>query len=103
MPPDTQKRIENAPGRVAPARIASAWRRFLEDSSFLRHYLWKYRVYVGLGLLSLVIVDVLEVLPPIFLKRAVDITVEHGSGQALFQVAVAYVAVALIQGVCRYV
>lgn len=79
-----------------------AWRRFLKNSSFLRHYLWKYRKYAAVGLLSLVIVDILEVLPPIFLKRAVDVAVERGPLRELAVVAGAYFVVALIQAIGRY-
>lgn len=76
--------------------------KFLEDSSFLRHYLWKYKGWVSAGLLALVLVDVLDILPPYFLKQAVDITVEKRPVRLLAIVAIAYFAVSLLQGVCRY-
>jgi ATP-binding cassette subfamily B protein len=85
-----------------PAATPKKLNRFLEDSSYIRHYLWKYRRFVGIGLLSLVIVDLLELLPPIFLKNAVDITVAHKPRVLLLYFALAYVATALAQGVCRY-
>lgn len=80
----------------------SRWQRFLDDSSFLREYLWKYRGYVALGLLALVIVDVLEVLPPVFLKRAIDIATEGGPVDGIARLAAAYLGVSLVQGVGRY-
>lgn len=76
--------------------------RFLEDSSFIRHYLWKYRRWVGLGLLALIIVDLLEVLPPLYLKQVVDIVVERRPMFLLFGVACAYLGTSLVQGLCRY-
>jgi ATP-binding cassette subfamily B protein len=76
---------------VAPAR-----------GSLIRHYLFKYRKWVGIGLLALVVVDALEILPPLFLKGAVDVVVERRPRERLLHFALAYGAVSLIQGVCRY-
>jgi ATP-binding cassette subfamily B protein len=80
----------------------SPWRRFLEDSSFIREYLWKYRVWVAIGLVSLVIVDILEIIPPILLKDAVDVTLAHGSERRLLGIAAVYFVVSVVQGACRY-
>lgn len=76
--------------------------RFLENSSFIRHYLWKYRKWVCIGLGALILVDILDILPPIFLKQVVDIVVDRGPTTHLAWMAAAYVGTALIQGVCRY-
>jgi ATP-binding cassette subfamily B multidrug efflux pump len=76
--------------------------KFLEDSSFIRHYLWKYRRWVGIGLSALILVDILEIIPPIFLKYVVDIVVEHRPLRLLAWVAGAYLAISIIQGICRY-
>ncbi len=76
--------------------------RFIEESSFLRHYLWKYRKFVGIGLASLILVDLLEVVPPILMKDAVDTAVAGGPRHRLIQVAWIYVGVAFFQGLGRY-
>ncbi len=76
--------------------------RFLEDSSFVRYYLWKYKRWVGIGLLALVVVDILDVCPPILLKHAVDIAVEHRPAVLLAWAALAYLGISLLQGLCRY-
>jgi ATP-binding cassette subfamily B multidrug efflux pump len=86
---------------AAPAR-PSRWQRFLEESSFLREYLWKYRRWVAIGLLALITVDILEVLPPLLLKWAVDAAVERQPASELLWIAGVYFAVALAQAVCRY-
>ncbi len=78
------------------------WRQFLQESEFIRHYLWKYRALIGVGLFALLLVDCLEILPPIFLKNAIDVVVEHKPLHALLTLALAYLGVALIQSVCRY-
>lgn len=82
--------------------IARWWAKHREESSFLREYLWKYRGFVGIGIATLVVVDLLEILPPVFLKRAVDVTLESGPTRILVWIALSYLGVALIQGACRY-
>jgi len=76
--------------------------RWLEESSMLRFYFLKYRKYVVIGLLALLTVDILEMLPPLFIKEAVDIATEHHPLRLLIYVAAAYFGVSLLQGVCRY-
>src|SRR5689334_22369248 len=83
-------------------RNLSLWERFLEDSSFLRHYAWKYRKFVTVGLLALVLVDLMEIIPPILLKNAVDIAVGDKPRQLLIIVALTYVGVSFLQAVGRY-
>ena len=56
--------------------------RFWEETSFLRTYLWKYRKFVGIGLGALVVVDILDVFPPILLKKVVDVATSHGADHA---------------------
>lgn len=70
----------------------------------VREYLWKYRKPVTLGLLTLVLVDALESLPPLLMKSAVDTAVARApdAGQKLWQLAAAYLGVAVIQSFCRY-
>ena len=83
-------------------RVSRFITRFWEESSILRHYSWKYRRLVGIGLVALVIVDVTEILPPLFLKQAVDVTVAGGPPEALLRIALLFLAVACVQSVCRY-
>lgn len=78
------------------------WARFLEDSSFLQHYMRKYRKLVVLGLLSLLVLDVLEVIPPILIKWAVDAAVEGDPRAELLKLAGAFFAISIVQGFCRY-
>ncbi|MEO5971632.1 MAG: ABC transporter ATP-binding protein [Bdellovibrionia bacterium] len=84
-------------------RLSKYFSKFLNDSSFIRHYLWKYRRWVLIGLFALIVVDLLDILPPIFLKYAVDIAVEKQPTRLLAIIALAYFGVSLLQGVCRYV
>ena len=86
----------------ASKRLSKYYSKFLDDSSFIRHYLWVYRRWVSAGLLALVIVDLLDILPPIFLKYAIDIAVERRPARLLGITALAYFGVSMVQGVCRY-
>ncbi len=83
-------------------KIRTRWEQFLEDSSIIRFYVKRYKKLVIVGLLALAIVDLLELLPPILLKDAVDVLVENRPRQLLLYLAGAYLANATIQGVCRY-
>ncbi len=82
--------------------LVFAWRKFLDRNSLLRHYLWKYRKFVVIGLGSLLMVDVLEVLPPFILKKSIDALTEGQPLRRLAQMAFAYFGVSLLQGVGRY-
>jgi ATP-binding cassette subfamily B multidrug efflux pump len=82
--------------------LSRRWKQFLEESLFLRHYLWKYRRLIAIGLLSLIVVDGLEVIPPLILKNAVD---SIGAGREitiLIWMALAYCGITLVQAVGRY-
>lgn len=70
--------------------------------SFFR-YIRKYRHYYAVGIFALIVVDVLEVFPPLFLKESVD-TLEAGTANAstLGRLAFFYMLVALVQACMRY-
>jgi ATP-binding cassette subfamily B protein len=57
---------------------------------------------VGLGVAALLLVDILEVIPPFLLKEAVDVAVDRKPLSLLGWLAGGYLLVSLIQGVCRY-
>jgi ATP-binding cassette subfamily B multidrug efflux pump len=85
-----------------PSKKRSKLERFLEDSSILRGYIWKYRKLVLAGIFALAIVDILEVFPPILMKNAVDTVVAGGPVEKLAHVAIVYFLVCFIQGFGRY-
>jgi ATP-binding cassette subfamily B protein len=78
------------------------FRKKWRESTLLRELLWKYRRPVAFGLLTLVIVDVLEVIPPILLKKSVDVVVDRQPLSQLWWIAGMYLAIAVFQGFCRY-
>ena len=76
--------------------------RFLEASFLIRRYVWKYKKWIGIGLLALVSVDLLEILPPLLIKQSIDIIIDHQPMKNLLEVAGIYVGVALLQSLGRY-
>ncbi len=77
-------------------------RRMREESSLLRTYLWKYRKLAFSGLAALLVVDALEVVPPLLLKEAVDVSLSDAPKTYLLWVALTYLGVGAIQACGRY-
>ncbi len=82
--------------------LLTAIRRRWQRTALLRELLSKYRRFVVLGLGALILVDILEVLPPILLKQAVDVVVDREPIAELGWIAGFYLLVAVAQGFCRY-
>ncbi|MBS1961672.1 MAG: ABC transporter ATP-binding protein [Bdellovibrionales bacterium] len=78
------------------------WERFLERTALLRKYVLRYRRLMFFGMVMLVLVDLLEILPPILLKKAVDSVVDLKPYAELVKFAGIYFSVLLAQGVCRW-
>ena len=57
---------------------------------------------MAVGLTALLVVDGLEVVPPILLKSAVDRVVAGGPASALIALALSYLGIAVVQAVGRY-
>lgn len=87
---------------TSPEPRLSRWQRLLDESAFLRQYVWQYRRLMAVGLLALLVVDGLEVIPPLLLKRAVDRIVAGGPARALLWIALGYLGIAILQSVGRY-
>ncbi len=86
-------------------RVKEFYRDTLEKSSLIREFIYKYRKWFVYGLTSLIIVDVLELVPPLILKEAVDISIGAkgtDTSNRLFQLALVYFLVSLVQSLGRY-
>lgn len=75
---------------------------FGEKTSLIKEAFVRYKKPMIYGFLTLVAVDLLEIVPPLILKNAVDGIVEQKPYSQLLWFAVAYLSVALLQGLCRY-
>lgn len=84
----------------------SKWSDFKSESSFIREYLWKYRRLVFWGLLSLVIVDGLEIIPPLLLKEVIDVLSEGldeaATTSEMIRIACIFIGVSIIQAIGRF-
>lgn len=87
---------------VAAANPGSSFGRFRERTSLLRKYLSRYRKQMFFGMLTLILVDLLEILPPIILMKAIDSVVELRPYEELIRFALFYFAVLFVQGFCRW-
>ncbi len=83
--------------------LRSSWQK---ESALLREMISKYRGLIAAGLLSLIVVDGLEVLPPLLIKRGVDLAEsEVPSGllrQELLQLFLIYMGITILQSLGRY-
>jgi ATP-binding cassette subfamily B multidrug efflux pump len=76
----------------------------LTSTHLIRPYLTENRLTIAVGLLSLIIVDVLQLLIPWVIKRAVDdLTLGSADPRGLLRQALAIAGLALVIGVFRYV
>jgi len=66
-------------------------------------YFRKYKKFYLIGIFSLIIVDTLEVIPPLLLKEVIDaLTESRATESLLLQIAALYMSVAVLQGLMRY-
>lgn len=77
-------------------------KEFWIKSSFIRSYLWKYRKSVSVGIAALILVDILEIFPPLILKGTIDHLTSGGEMDVIYKFAAAYFFVSVFQSICRY-
>ena len=77
-----------------------------ESHSLIREYLTKYKGPVLAGVFALVVVDAVEIIPPLLIKRGIELAEGDLSRTNLerevFQLALALVGVTLLQSLGRY-
>ncbi|MGQ3683964.1 MAG: ABC transporter ATP-binding protein [Candidatus Loosdrechtia sp.] len=80
-------------------RIRKLW----EENLVYRVFIKKYKKYFLIGSLSLIIVDILNIIPPLIIKKAFDILSEEVDLTTIAILSALYILVSLFQGVCRYI
>jgi ATP-binding cassette subfamily B protein len=75
---------------------------FLKDNLAYKVFIKKYKRYFIFGVSSLIVVDVLNIIPPLLIKEAVDILMAEGSFTKIAYISGIYVFISLIQGTGRY-
>jgi ATP-binding cassette subfamily B multidrug efflux pump len=87
-------------------KIKDKIHRWRENSRIFLFYFAKYRRYYVFGILSLVVVDGLEAIPPLLLKSAIDNISAMSYGpelrKLLLHLTLGYLAIAFVQGLMRY-
>jgi ATP-binding cassette subfamily B protein len=75
---------------------------FLKENLAYKVFIKKYKKYFIFGVSSLIVVDVLNIIPPLLIKEAVDILTAEGSFTKIAYISGIYVLISLIQGTGRY-
>ncbi|MFL5813684.1 MAG: ABC transporter ATP-binding protein [Bdellovibrionia bacterium] len=100
--PSGAQQPENRRRLSSERSLKKSWVRFLQNSATIRHYIWKYRGYVAVGLLALVMTDILEIAPPWLLKLTVDIATGDRPVSLLKWAVIGYLGTAILQALGRY-
>ena len=77
-------------------------REFWEKSIIFRVFVKKYKRYFIFGTISLVAVDIINIFPPLIIKKAVDILSSEADITKIATISGLFILVSICQGVCRY-
>ncbi len=73
-----------------------------EKSIIYRVFVKKYKRYFIFGTLSLIAVDIINIFPPLIIKKAIDVLSRHGDITKIMLLAGLFILVSFCQGACRY-
>ena len=82
--------------------IVKKTRGLWEKSIIYRVFVKNYKRYFIIGSLALIAVDIINIFPPLILKRAIDILSKEASLKKIITLSFLFIAVSFFQGVCRY-
>ncbi|HHT9138520.1 MAG TPA: ABC transporter ATP-binding protein [Candidatus Wunengus sp. YC60] len=77
-------------------------REFWEKSIVYRVFVKKYKRYFIIGTLSLIAVDIINIFPPLIIKRAIDVFSNEVNLPKIAVLSGLFILVSFLQGVCRY-
>ena len=77
-------------------------REFWEKSLIYRVFVKKYKRYFIIGTLSLIAVDIINIFPPLIIKKAIDVFSTEVNLSKIAVLSGLFILVSLSQGVCRY-
>jgi len=77
-------------------------RAFWEKSIVYRVFIKKYKRYFIIGTLSLIAVDIINIFPPLIIKKAIDVFSTEVNLSKIAVLSGLFILVSLSQGVCRY-
>ncbi|MBI2469657.1 MAG: ABC transporter ATP-binding protein [Planctomycetes bacterium] len=77
-------------------------REFWEKSIVYRVFVKKYKRYFIIGTLALIAVDIINIFPPLIIKRAIDVFSNEVNITKIAVLSGLFLLVSFLQGVCRY-
>ncbi|HHT9144104.1 MAG: ABC transporter ATP-binding protein [Candidatus Brocadiaceae bacterium] len=77
-------------------------REFWEKSIVYRVFIKRYKRYFIIGTLSLIAVDIINIFPPLIIKKAIDVFSTEVNLSKIAVLSGLFILVSLSQGVCRY-
>ena len=77
-------------------------REFWEKSLVYRVFIKKYKRYFIIGTLSLIAVDIINIFPPLIIKKAIDVFSNEVNLPKIAVLSGLFILISFAQGVCRY-
>lgn len=83
-------------------RLFKQLRMLWEKSIIYRVFVKKYKRYFIFGTISLIVVDIVNIFPPLIIKKTIDILPKETHLTRIVTFAGLFILVSFCQGVCRY-
>lgn len=83
-------------------RLFKQLRMLWEKSTIYRVFVKKYKRYFIFGTISLIVVDIINIFPPLIIKKTIDILPKETHLTRIVTFAGLFILVSFCQGVCRY-
>ncbi|MEK7805406.1 MAG: ABC transporter transmembrane domain-containing protein, partial [Planctomycetota bacterium] len=77
-------------------------REFWEKSLVYRVFVKKYKRYFIIGTLSLIAVDIINIFPPLIIKKAIDVFSNEVNLPKIAVLSGLFILISFAQGICRY-
>ncbi|MFQ5686267.1 MAG: ABC transporter ATP-binding protein [Candidatus Scalindua sp.] len=75
---------------------------FFKENLIYRVFIRKYKKYFIVGTISLIVVDIINIIPPLLIKEAVDVLTSDGSLTKIAYISGIYLLISFVQGAGRY-
>jgi len=75
---------------------------FFKDNLAYRVFIKEYKKYFIFGTIALIVVDVINIVPPLLIKEAVDTLTSDGSLTKIAYISGLYIIISFVQGAGRY-
>ena len=69
---------------------------FFKDNLIYKVFIKNYKKYFIIGMISLIVVDLLSIIPPLLIKKAVDILTSDGEISDIIYISGFYILISLV-------